>query len=74
MILEIAAPVVSLTAAITMAFGRADKVWIAMILWVFGSILWFMYGLKVDSVSLMLTSVGYLFIETIGLIKWWAKR
>lgn len=73
-LLEVAATLVSLSAAANMTLGKPTTVWISMFLWLMGSILWFSVGVSIDNMALIVTSVGYFVLEIISLIRWWRIR
>lgn len=74
LIIEIAAVVVSLTAAFIMTFGKPQWVWLSMLLWTSGSVLWGLIGLLTNNWALVIVNIGFFILEGIGFIRWVKRR
>ncbi|CAB4212528.1 hypothetical protein UFOVP1437_42 [uncultured Caudovirales phage] len=68
--IEIMAVITSLAAALILTEGKPHKVWMSLVLWLVGSMLWFIVGYAQGIFSLMFINVCFFFIELYGLFKW----
>lgn len=69
-LIELLATGVSLTATGLMSAGKTRLVKYSMVLWLFGSVLWFTVGYQNNVLGLMIVNTGFFVLESWGLYKW----
>jgi hypothetical protein len=73
-LIEIISTTVSLMATGLMSLGNTRFVKYSMLLWVVGSVLWFLIGYQNHILGLMITNAGFFILESWGLYQWHKKR
>ncbi len=70
-LIEITATIVSLSATGIMSFGKPDLVKYSLMLWILGSVLWFIIGYNTHVYGLMIVNTGMILFEIWALYKWY---
>ncbi len=68
--IDMIAPIASLSAAFLMSRGNVRLIPYAYILYILGSILWILVGIHASLNSLVFTNVCFILLEVVALYKW----